>query len=437
MREHARRLGAVLTMAVTVLIFSLPAAAQEEATRYLVVFRGGGAAQAERLVQQAGGQLVSVLPQVEVAVARSSDPAFAARLSSSPLVEGVEPEPFLALESPSFELEPAAGPEPGDLLYHLRQWHVRRVRADQAWASSTAGAGTVVAIIDTGVATDHPDLAGSIRWAGCHPSKEACQAYDVFGHGTFVAGIVAARFGGGLAVGVAPEAGIASYNVAEVVNGRLGAFPSSILEAMLHASGQGHAVINLSLGGLVDMSKAPLTPLFWMVWKRVINEVTARGTLVVAAAGNQGMDLNGTAAIIPADIPDVLAVGATSLRPLPVYPHPDAHDIRAAYSNYGAAVDLVAPGGDAVAPVFSTFVGVPPFCGGPMQPPCGLGYAAGAGTSFSAPHVAAVAALVKSQSPHLSPQQLSALLIRSAENLGDRQQFGHGMVDAAAALGVR
>ena len=133
---------------------------------------------------------------------------------------------------------------------------------------------------------------------------------------------------------------------------------------------------------------------------------------------------------------------ATGIRPLPEYPQEGAFDVLADYSNWGASITLVAPGGDLgpdpapVPPWFYYYmtasVLVDPACAATED--CPVGYALFGGTSGASPHVAGVAGLIIDQNPGLNPHQVRAILKRTAENLGDRQLFGHGMVDAYAAV---
>jgi subtilisin family serine protease len=214
-------------------------------------------------------------------------------------------------------------------------------------------------------------------------------------------------------------------------------------------------VINLSLGGYVIKPESQEDVARWTAWNRVANYVTRQGVTIVASAGNDGVNLNGPVDSVPSDLPNVISVGATGIRPEPYFPQPGSYDVRPWYGNYGASVTLVAPGGD-LGPafqdpyylVFSNFVslpGTPPYPAiGPFvqnyvdnceeNEDCLEGYTGAYGSSFSSPHVAAAAALVIDQNPGLNPHQVKAILKRTAEDLGDRQEFGHGMLDVFGAV---
>lgn len=214
---------------------------------------------------------------------------------------------------------------------------------------------------------------------------------------------------------------------------------------MIDAADQGFDVINMSLGAIGSFpgGSAP----FFTATQRVANYVRQQGTFIVASAGNSNLDLNGPLFNLPGGVPGIANIGATGIRPDPVYPQAGAFDVRAYYSNYGAAVTVVAPGGDCGLPdscdpatrpanflnytILSAFVAPNPVCAATQSCPVSWAYAIG--TSMAAPHVAGVAGLMRDVNPNLSPNQIEAILKQTADRIGDRQQFGHGLVDAYAA----
>jgi subtilisin family serine protease len=152
---------------------------------------------------------------------------------------------------------------------------------------------------------------------------------------------------------------------------------------------------------------------------------------------------------VTSDGPSIINVGATGIQPIARYIPGTSYDIRPFYSNYGAAVTVSGPGGDCgevdscsgdagtgypwfESLVLSTIVGADPVCAATASCPTGYGWKGG--TSMATPHVAAVAGLIIDENPDMSPQQVRALIKRSAENIGSRQEFGHGMVDARSAI---
>jgi type VII secretion-associated serine protease mycosin len=279
------------------------------------------------------------------------------------------------------------------------QWDLDKISTPAAWESST-GSDVVVAVVDTGVDGSHPDLAGQLL-----PGLDAITDTtggddDGNGHGTHVAGTVAAVAGNGEGVaGFAPDAKILPIKV-------LGAdgsgYVSDTAQGIVWAADNGAHVINLSLG-----SSNPST-----AEEAAVAYAVNRGVTVVAAAGNEREE--GSPTSYPAAYEGVIAVAAT-----------DPGDDVAEYSNQGAYVDVAAPGSG----IFSTY---------PIDLPEGSsGYNALSGTSMAAPHVAAAAALIKSVQPDLTPDDIQQVLQSSAVDLGGEgfdEDFGYGRIDAAAAV---
>ena len=446
-----------------------------DTTRYLIVFQGNGIPNnAEHIIANAGGTLVSTLPSVGLGFATSADPIFAERLGRNNRVAEVGVEPRYSLP------EIAAGPtvslvesplDPEPAFWDL-QWNIRRVHAPEAWETTTGSHDTVVAVIDTGVAWNHPDLGlaafgGNVVYTACFATPDyedlvgyECSEYpDLNWHGTHVAATVA---GQGLGVaGVGPDLGIASYNVFELIEidedefAVLASF-SSIAAAMLDAAEQGFEVINMSLGAFIDMSDGRDAAAIWTAQQRLAREVARAGVTTVVSAGNAAFSLNGRVKSLPGGVAANTNVAATGIRPEPAYPHPDADDVLAFYSNWGASVEIAAPGGDfgpdfdpadpdesLVDPLYlvlSAFVDLQvtnpediPDC--VENASCTVGWLFAAGTSMAAPHVSGVAGLVRDEHPRLNANQVATRLTRTAESLGDRQLFGHGMVNAFEAVG--
>jgi subtilisin family serine protease len=454
-------------IALLVIYFPWISAAETENTRYTVVFKGKGIPlKAKQIIQQAGGDLIKTFPKIGVGIAISNDSNFSDSLKSAPGIYSVGAAGFHSLpQTQTIKLDNLGLSSflPPDFLYlNGFQWSIRRVKADQAWSITSGSHNTVVAVIDTGIAWNHSDLYPNVVDEACYSSTNSCTnypdaSYDDGGwHGTAVAGIIAAAFDEGAMRGVGPNLGLASYKVFEQIPPcGYCAYDESIWDAMLDATEQGYDVINLSLGGYVIKPESQEDVARWTAWNRLANYVTKQGVTIVASAGNDGFNLNGPRDSVPSDLPNVISVGATGIRPDPYFPQPGSYDVRPWYGNYGASVTLVAPGGD-LGPfftdpyylVFINFVslpGTPPFPTiGPFvqdyvpnceeNEDCPEGYTGAYGTSFSAPHVAGAAALLIDRNPDLKPNQVRSILKRTAENLGDRLEFGHGMLDVAAAV---
>jgi len=449
--------------------------------RYVVVFQNEQVPEnAAQLIEAAGGRLVKTLPSIGVVIAVSSSPDFASSLSNTPGIDSVSVERSLKVQGAGKPKPFECAPDSENDSCFGAQWNIRRVHADKAWGITTGSHKTVVAVIDTGIATNHPDLKQNVLHEFCCPSSEdecippssedpSCNPYPedpCWGyHGTSVASIIAASFGGGGLKGVGPNLGLASYNVWEAPgqngqNCNYSASDSSIWAAMLHAARSRFKVINISLGGLlccdskaegiIHCSKDDYATI--TAWTRVVQRVMQKGSLIVAGAGNDGINLDGPAFYIPADLPGVISVGATGIRPRPVYPQPDAFDVMAYYSNYGKTIDLVAPGGD-YGPdcnfdicenydenylVLTASVWPSRRCAKTAS--CPYFYSLTGGTSYSTPHVSAVAGLILdkypylNQYPYLSPFIITTILKGTADDLGDPLHFGSGMVNAFRAL---
>ncbi|MFG2243443.1 type VII secretion-associated serine protease mycosin [Streptomyces sp. NPDC048734] len=296
-------------------------------------------------------------------------------------------------------------------LYPGRPWSLQRVLLDELWSRSK-GEGVRVAVIDTGVDVKNPQLTAAVdaksgrnllprnlKDDNGDPIERGAEngTTDTVGHGTKVAGIIAARpLGGTGFVGLAPEATIIpiQQNDAEG-HGDTGTLADAIRYAV-QAKAQ---VINISQ----DTSQAvrPDSDL-----EKAIDEALAQRIVVVASAGNDGVGGN-TKKTYPASYEGVLAVAAS-----------DRNNERASFSQSGDFVDVAAPGVDMISTV-----------------PQG-GHCSDNGTSFSAPYVAGVAALIKAKHPDWTARQVVAQIEQTAERTiaGHDRLVGWGVVDPVRAL---
>ncbi|MFD1146318.1 S8 family serine peptidase [Saccharothrix hoggarensis] len=280
-----------------------------------------------------------------------------------------------------------------------------QIGAPAAWQAGHTGKGVKVAVLDTGVDQDHPDLAG-------HEVAEANftddpDNTDGVGHGTHVAATIAGS--GPRYRGVAPEADLLDGKVCVVA----GCQESAIVAGMQWAAEQGADVVNISLGG---GDTAELDPL-----EEAVNTLSQRtGALFVVAAGNSGRPETVSS---PGSADAALTVGAV-----------DRQDGIAPFSSRGPRVgdgavkpDITAPGVDIVAARSSS---------GTIGTPVGDGHVAMSGTSMATPHVAGAAALVAQQHPGWTGAQIKAALVASARNNPALTAFdqGSGRVDLARAI---
>ena len=283
-----------------------------------------------------------------------------------------------------------------------QQWNLTSIQMQPAWDITHGSPSVTVADIDTGVDATHPDLQGKLA-TGYDVTKGAplgAGLTDSDGHGTAVAGVIAAATNNNLGLaGVGWDTTVAPVKVSTSDNDLTTA---AVVSGINWAVGDGIRVINLSLGTCGEPTLAA-----------AVQQAEDRGVLLVAAAGNQY--LAGNAIQYPGGYPGVIAVGAL------------AHDgTRAMYSETGHQVALVAPGGSADGTAADDI---------PLLK-AGGGFTAEAGTSFASPEVAGVAALILAANPTLTPADAGALETATATKVGSSPDvnYGAGELDAAAAL---
>ena len=311
----------------------------------------------------------------------------------------------------------ATATAPNDPLYP-DQWAHEQINVPGAWARGAAGAGVVVAVVDTGVDYRHPDLSGQLL-PGHDLTDDQCSAgaQDETGHGTHVAGIVAALANNGIGVaGVAPGAKILPVRVLD--SGGY-ATTKQMTDGLRWAADNGADVINLSIGEVLGDALVENAD-----WNAAVEHAWSRGAVVVAAAGNEPVPFCET----PSNAPRAICVAATDSLGFPSW-----------YSTFpnspNEGVQVRAPGGMGGVTcgddVWSTvWPGTPDDT---RDDGCGFrGYEPFAGTSMAAPHVAAVAAMLAGGG--LSNAQIMDCIKRTSTNGGDYDPvYGYGIVDAQAA----
>jgi serine protease len=362
------------------------------------------------------------------------------RAATAEVVARLQADPDVAWAQPNYLRKPQIVPT--DELYS-KQWHYEQINLPDAWDTTTGSDNIIVAVLDTGILSDHPDLAGRLI-AGYDFVSDPTRAQDGDAldpdaedpgddpnnqsssfHGTHVAGTIGASTNNGIGVaGVTWQTRIMPVRVlgahggtsAEVAQGIR--FAAGLPNESGTLPGEAAHVINMSLSGV------GISP----VEQEAVTAARGAGTVVIAAAGND----NSPGEYSPASLDGVIsvsAVGATgNITP---------------YSNYGATIDVAAPGGeffdadndDNPDMVLST-----------------LGDDAGnyfynyyQGTSMASPHVAGVVALMLAVNPALTPDDIDMLLAgthpdtstritRDLGRAGRDNYYGHGLIDAAAAV---
>jgi lantibiotic leader peptide-processing serine protease len=333
------------------------------------------------------------------------------------------------------------------------QWNMTQIRADSAWQITNQGQGTQVFILDSGVDTMHQDLRGLVNLSRSTSFAYAAAdtfdtgaalpfGHDVVGHGTMVSSIIATN-----SIGIAAVAPLSQLTMVRVLDDSGVGFQSAVISGILYAADSGADVINMSIGGYLPRDSSKYLGLADF-FQRVIDYAFERGTLIVAAAGNEAVDWNSALSPsgsyadsleVPAGLHHVMSIGATG----PV----DGMNLDqiADYSNYGkAGVGVFAPGGnnypnppDLVIVACSSAIPASPYYPAPC-PNNEYTYLVNAGTSFAAPHTSGEAAVVKAHSPGLiSGQALETCLLNSAFKVnGVRPDslYNFGRIDVTAAV---
>lgn len=280
---------------------------------------------------------------------------------------------------------------PNDILFTDYQWNLPAIETNRGWNITKGKEDVIVAVVDTGVDLNHPDLKGKLL-EGYNVVDPKSKPLDDVGHGTHVAGIIGAIVNNSEGV-----AGMSWYNKVlpvKVLDNSGSGTTYAVAEGIIWAADHGAKVINMSLGNYADAQ----------FLHDAIKYAFDRDIVLIAATGNDNTERPG----YPAAYPEVFAVSATD---------PDMN--KASYSNYGDYVDVMAPGTS----IASTY---------PNNQ-----YAALSGTSMASPHVAALAGLIRSLNPDLTNTEVMDLMRQSVIDLGDPghdKYYGYGQVDVYKAL---
>jgi subtilisin family serine protease len=374
----------------------------------------------------------------------------AATLGAGAGIAAVIADHWMTLDQPEVVLDDAAvadaaasPSDPAAATRFPRQWHLRAIGAEKAWAAKRLGSPAVtVAILDTGIDYSHPDLVGRVdlsRSRSFLPSEDALVVAnfptkhlitDLHYHGTHVAATVSSN--ASLAAGV--TSGVTLVGVKTL--GLTGGPVTATIAGILYATDDARAdVINMSLGG--TNSRAGNGDLTSMI-QETMNYAASRGVTVVVAAGNDAADLahNTDAFRRYCDAATTFCVSATGpTAGGTVGPWVNV-DAPAVYTNYGTgAISVAAPGGNTGGAVWAA-------CSKTSlnQPVCQTGnFVLGLnGTSMASPHTAALAALLVERYGR-SPAQIKARIMQTADDLGKSgadEYYGKGRINVPRALGL-
>jgi subtilisin family serine protease len=334
-----------------------------------------------------------------------------ARLQKSPLVRACSLNHYRHAHAPLAK--------PNDFYYQQGyQWWLQDVGADRVIAENILPSGSpmTIAILDTGTDLNHPDLIDKLVPGMTFTPGGGVGDETSLQHGTHTAGIAAASTNN--FTGIAGTAGVAWIKIMPVKvlydsgNGEASGYDYDISRGMVWAVDNGARVLNLSLGGPYDDP----------VEDEAVQYAYNHRCVVVASAGNDGLDTNLVS--YPASYSHVIAVAAC-----------DTTGARSLYSTYNDNVDIAAPGGYYISTTATTILSTIPH----TYPP---GYGVMQGTSMAAPIVSGAAAMLLSQNPNLSPEDVENILETTAEKTGSLKdsgrnwdnQLGWGRVNVYRAL---
>ena len=377
---------------------SAPTAGEVIPGEVIVTFRAGRAVESTRVRGLATvadlGAGVSGAPTLLSTNGRPVDQVIA-ELEADPSVLAVEPNYRVRLADDGAVAVAVNDPKTGD------QYSLDAMRVREAW-SLVDGTSSIVAVLDTGVMASHPDLVGRVLKGYDFVNNDG-HAGDDNGHGTWVAGIIAAKANNGYGIaGVAPAARILPV---KIMNGSGTGSTADLLAAIRWSADNGADVINMSVGGFP----------YSQMMQDAVTYAWSKGAVLVGAAGNNRREET----YYPASFDHVISVSATQV-----------NDEFSNWSSYGPKVDVSAPGSSVLTTNCYT-------CTYADHDSWGS-HTFISGTSFATPNVAGVVALIQARYPGDSPSQVVGRLYGTVDDLGYKgwdKRYGRGRVNALRALG--
>jgi subtilisin family serine protease len=441
--------------------------------RYILASSTGFSSDLAVKIAALGGKVERLHSAAGFAVVTNISDANAGQLASLKGVDDVEPDLQITLSQPIAPLRStlpssvnaAANSQmnPAAAARYSFQWNMRLIDADKAWAAGKLGSsGVTVAIMDTGIDYDAPDLDGLVdlsRSISFIPSDDSITATyfpsrnvisDYNGHGTNVATQVSSK-----AVALAGVTSKTTLIAVKVLNG-LGSGPlSTILTGVLYAADHGANVANMSLGATFAR---PGNHRYINLIKRIFNYANRKNMLIVVAAGNDAVDLDHNGNVFDAycDAPHVICVSAVGPAVAGDDPNTPAY-----YTDFGRrSIDVAAPGGNAdeadglpvsnwpwgpdIASWVWSFCSKTTIVFDSTGTPLGLAGCQDGnlltgfiGTSQAAPHVAGLAALLMAERGTGNPARIKGIIERSAIDFGRSERspyYGNGRISVSNAL---
>jgi type VII secretion-associated serine protease mycosin len=373
------------------------------AGRLLVQFAPGTSDEEKAAVhERLGAQVIDEIPELGIQILQVPEDA-------TSMVFAYQAEPSVNFAEPDYIARIAGWPDgpvlssddleamgesleqtPNDPRFS-EMWNLAKIRAEAGWDITVGSPDVIIAVIDTGADFSHPDLQGKLLPGYDFVNGDADPTDDQ-GHGTHVAGTAAAATNNG--IGIAGVSWSAKVMPVKALGANGAGAHSWIANAIVWATDHGADVINMSLGG----------PYTSATMRQAVDYAWNHGVVVVAAAGNS----NTSNPTYPAAYDNVIGVSATT-----------QNDQRASFSNYGNYVSVASPGVSILSTIRSG------------------SYQAWSGTSMATPHVAGLAALIKSIHPDWTNTQIRETIEDSAEDLGTPGWdaiFGSGRIDLYEAL---
>lgn len=387
---------------------------------FIVKYKNNSTNAASVVLNSVGAKRVKDLKTLNAQVIKLDNPATNSsdalkQIASNPNVEWVEANRFITLpkivkdaldklksivkRDDASALVPTDPFTPDDELFDKQYAH-KVSQSEKGWALAKANSKkqSVIAIIDTGVDAEHPDLKAKML-PGYDAYGQGKEGSDKQGHGTHCAGIAAAITNNKIGVaGYSPDSKIIPVKVLQ--DSGSGTY-AAVADGIAWAAKSNADVLSMSLGG----------PSSSQAIEDAVKLALKNGKIVVAAMGNDGNERPS----YPAAVPGVTAVGAT-----------DSSDKIARFSQFGKHISVSAPG----VGIMSTF---PTYANGIGQ----TNYGAISGTSMACPGVAGLAGLLKSVNPSLNGDKLREIIEKSADDLGDKgfdKYYGHGRINVYKAL---